>query len=516
MAPRLRTKTGCLTCLERRKKCDETKPTCRTCARLHKSCVWRGSTDGTSQSNQHEPINRPGPLQCEPNTTSKGGSHSRRPIALAAPPSPLSFSPPRVITGHSGFRSLDDQSMFAYFVKVFGPMMCDGRSHPFYRDNSYLVAIALHVPWVMDSILAVAAYHHASMRDESSVAALRYYGRALKGLQERVADRTLLQDPVLGAIIFIGVFEQRLHSEQGPSSTHFNTCLTLLRALAPSLKGYHSKSRQAFLRQQSDMTIYQIATRAILQQQVQQPADVPALEDLYVYINDIMPGDDALPSSSFLGPVPELFMLVYRVSLLARMHSRDVSEMIQARGYLQRVKEIKTLSDLASSLHFAREDLALPFLAGDCTPRLYILALEIMIARIIQPGLSNSHPDIQSRVSEAQRLLCKRSFVYALVAASPTDMSYHLAEPLCWPVMVIGVAAVRQEERETFRRVLDDLYKVSCNGFVRRISTILHRAWGEKEENTTQVSTPTTMTASKVSLPNSYFSALGINPSVVS
>lgn len=36
----LRVKTGCVRCRRRRKKCDESKPTCRGCARLGLSCIW--------------------------------------------------------------------------------------------------------------------------------------------------------------------------------------------------------------------------------------------------------------------------------------------------------------------------------------------------------------------------------------------------------------------------------------------------------------------------------------------
>ncbi|GEQ70505.1 hypothetical protein JCM33374_g4183 [Metschnikowia sp. JCM 33374] len=36
----IKSKTGCLTCKYRKKKCDETKPVCRDCRRFNKECVW--------------------------------------------------------------------------------------------------------------------------------------------------------------------------------------------------------------------------------------------------------------------------------------------------------------------------------------------------------------------------------------------------------------------------------------------------------------------------------------------
>lgn len=38
--PPLRTRTGCLTCRQRRKKCDEKKPQCSGCARNFLDCIW--------------------------------------------------------------------------------------------------------------------------------------------------------------------------------------------------------------------------------------------------------------------------------------------------------------------------------------------------------------------------------------------------------------------------------------------------------------------------------------------
>ncbi|KAH7021478.1 uncharacterized protein B0I36DRAFT_32328 [Microdochium trichocladiopsis] len=42
---RLRTKTGCLTCRQRKKKCDETTPVCGECIRNRRSCQWPGSRE---------------------------------------------------------------------------------------------------------------------------------------------------------------------------------------------------------------------------------------------------------------------------------------------------------------------------------------------------------------------------------------------------------------------------------------------------------------------------------------
>lgn len=45
----LRTKSGCLTCRNRHKKCNEGKPVCEACARLRLTCTWESCHDGITR-----------------------------------------------------------------------------------------------------------------------------------------------------------------------------------------------------------------------------------------------------------------------------------------------------------------------------------------------------------------------------------------------------------------------------------------------------------------------------------
>lgn len=51
----IRTKTGCLTCRQRRKKCDELKPSCSGCQRNRLECLWHAPVPSpTSPNSNHE------------------------------------------------------------------------------------------------------------------------------------------------------------------------------------------------------------------------------------------------------------------------------------------------------------------------------------------------------------------------------------------------------------------------------------------------------------------------------
>lgn len=54
----LRTKTGCLTCRSRRKKCDEQRPVCVSCIKSQRICEWPASSDLIDRRNRPHPQHR--------------------------------------------------------------------------------------------------------------------------------------------------------------------------------------------------------------------------------------------------------------------------------------------------------------------------------------------------------------------------------------------------------------------------------------------------------------------------
>lgn len=47
-----RSKSGCLTCRERRKKCDEAKPACNYCVKAARICTWPGQDNHRQEQSQ--------------------------------------------------------------------------------------------------------------------------------------------------------------------------------------------------------------------------------------------------------------------------------------------------------------------------------------------------------------------------------------------------------------------------------------------------------------------------------
>ncbi|CAK9441698.1 uncharacterized protein LODBEIA_P55660 [Lodderomyces beijingensis] len=77
IGPRARTKTGCLNCRKRKKKCDETSPTCQACQTRNQECIW-------------------------PNLTSQRGASPKRRLS-GQEQDQVAKRPARVISGLFGF-----------------------------------------------------------------------------------------------------------------------------------------------------------------------------------------------------------------------------------------------------------------------------------------------------------------------------------------------------------------------------------------------------------------------------
>ncbi|KAH6951998.1 hypothetical protein DER45DRAFT_577430 [Fusarium avenaceum] len=66
-----RSKSGCLTCRERRKKCDEAKPACNYCVKAARICTWPGQDNHRQEQSQSGPDNSGSDTSSNPDSTSR-------------------------------------------------------------------------------------------------------------------------------------------------------------------------------------------------------------------------------------------------------------------------------------------------------------------------------------------------------------------------------------------------------------------------------------------------------------
>jgi hypothetical protein len=174
-----RVKTGCLTCRQRRVKCDERRPSCQRCEAANISC------DGYERPRKLAP---PGQSKAKSNFVESEPSRSILPVAvplitptinsLTAYPKPHQRA--RDILGYQQYSSHTVELLFRH------------EHLSFWRDH--LLGAALETEYIFDTVIALGIMHSAvviscepdskSHAVDSRVAAFQKYANALKVVSE--------------------------------------------------------------------------------------------------------------------------------------------------------------------------------------------------------------------------------------------------------------------------------------------------------------------------------------------
>lgn len=194
---RRRSKTGCLSCRLRRKKCDEQKPACKSCERQHLLCSWPSEQTSAAQQPDfawrrklkagcsiaqssptapNEVTSKVPPqasVQLEPGPDDNDKEPDSNPIARH-----LSVIPSKT----------SDMPLFPLLLRHY---ICRTANSLVGRESSYnpLLSEALSVaysnPLVMHGLVAVSGMHlqHKNSSSEVQLATYKYYGTVLRELK---------------------------------------------------------------------------------------------------------------------------------------------------------------------------------------------------------------------------------------------------------------------------------------------------------------------------------------------
>ncbi|KAF8851188.1 hypothetical protein BDZ45DRAFT_808539 [Acephala macrosclerotiorum] len=170
---RLRTKTGCFKCRERRKKCDEQRPICSGCSRNGLSCLWPGTLKSL--------------------TTIPKSSKSRSPNSLVTT-YPQYPSPENVLFDKWGVDALQSPracKLFEYYRSVVQPFLIRSHAHPVYFSSEWFIHGALQHSNLMDALLACSAVHLSCLYPEYRLIAIKHYSQAVSTTREQLEKKQL-------------------------------------------------------------------------------------------------------------------------------------------------------------------------------------------------------------------------------------------------------------------------------------------------------------------------------------
>ncbi|KAK1704892.1 hypothetical protein CaCOL14_009316 [Colletotrichum acutatum] len=211
-----KSRNGCSNCKQRKVKCDENRP-CGACVRLQIDCSL------TPSSIQDGPQLRASALEGHRDDSSTTSSKSTPPGVLSTTPPPsLGVGFPVGSVTEGAYPWMTDLGLMNHFTSVTSATLPGANLHT-WRDK--VPAVATSSPYLMHQILAVSAFHLASMeplgsysaqahaqqqqRQEKLSVALQHQHHAIRGVQPEISHVTPANcGPLFAAssLLFIGAF----------------------------------------------------------------------------------------------------------------------------------------------------------------------------------------------------------------------------------------------------------------------------------------------------------------------
>lgn len=207
-----RTRTGCLTCRQRKKKCDEEKPRCRACKRNKLDCSWPPHIRRRFNLDDFQEISNDGNSQAlvvveksstETSVESAPTSHTGGVSPEFTNNTELDevvwswglntfLSPMR-----AGMSLPVSQTLLSHYLESTAPKLSPSPDVPFV---SWVMPIAYNDDLLMHSILALSGAHLSYQSQENIAiqqATCRHYCFAVRTLRRISEDESLLREPLV-------------------------------------------------------------------------------------------------------------------------------------------------------------------------------------------------------------------------------------------------------------------------------------------------------------------------------
>lgn len=189
-----RDKRGCLTCRQRKKKCDFLPGCCRQCQRLNLKCVWEAERSLVPHAASSARVQ---PALHAPSTPDS---------ALFKAPHPLQFWMEATDNGSS---SVPNRRLaLRYYVQTFAGIISTNAENNGFL--SVLLPMAMESVPLLDTIIAWSSSHLALYRPDLSVKALEDRSHALTTFATSMAKAELPQEIVLAACLILVSMESIL------------------------------------------------------------------------------------------------------------------------------------------------------------------------------------------------------------------------------------------------------------------------------------------------------------------
>ncbi|KAE8140203.1 fungal Zn binuclear cluster domain-containing protein [Aspergillus pseudotamarii] len=425
--PSLRTRTGCLQCRRRRKKCDETRPRCTGCTRNVLDCEW------PTQDNQ------------APDGRSRRWARTqvRVPALASSGLSLVPLSPPMVMP--APFDSYENAYLYRYFASTILPRLFRQSS----LDQTHMLRLAPHFSPLFGAMVAVAGMQLPGTARWPIHFALRGYLHTIHSIQTSLTDITKAgcDDCVLATVILLSVFESCRSDAISSIAPHVTAAGLLLTQRRP--RDFRTKAAATFDRICVESFLYHASLMMLFDPSLDALTGVRNELGLPLYF-DRLTNPANQPREAILQTSYKFFLLIADVTKLSRLsrplNSREVTKWWGLDAELSRWIGLISSADISLGLCY--------------------LAIQILLQKV--------NPDI-THLERTQRV---RSFVEEAVWRVPLlNIESHPPEYLLWPVAILGAVTVRLEERKVLQDFIASVVARKLGGQGAWVQKRLDRIW---------------------------------------
>ncbi|EAW14966.1 Zn(II)2Cys6 transcription factor [Aspergillus clavatus NRRL 1] len=442
----LRTKTGCLTCRSRKKKCDETGQPCDNCVKRKVVCVWpqeRGagkdlSRDAVEVVAVASDRTQLGQLQTSCSVTVGDGLGVNSPVLV-----PLNVH------------------LFDYLQTVFLPQLIHPLAHGTFNEmvNREGLGLAFQHPFCMHALLACSAAEIPVENPQYRRMGQVYYAKAVAGLRlslerSEPSDRWIV---TLWTVLLLCIYERsKPHHSQGVD-VHLAGAAQLIKMyFQPDIRGPRSieteiRIRRLFL----ESFIFHVATSIPFQHASTQSATIDSAFSLAENILGLIcrPHLSIDASSPVLAVPPKLFQYIYAIARIYQRYA-DGIDLEHCRELEQDLRQWDTVMAATTTPNL---------LLG---PRLYVLCSRILLHRIIDADADKSSVIIDQLVTLAMDLVKQ---------LHPTED--YFAEYYSWPFLVLGIYLTAASDQVLLQSQIRGFWQATKNGTMRRLLDMLAAFW---------------------------------------
>ncbi|KAE8380394.1 fungal-specific transcription factor domain-containing protein [Aspergillus bertholletiae] len=432
----VRSRTGCLTCRRRKKKCDERQPICTGCDRNHLSCEW--ASDALVPK-----VRRP---RC------------RRQLAMTQLPQEAQAMVNIFAVPKPGMV----QRLLAHFID-HSPRWLSTRTGKRRSDFlQYLLPAVTGNLLVHNCVLMIASADLAKYcRDDAEVqaVAVEYYGKAVSVLQGSLNEELAMtptyhrpgSDYTPLAVLLLCLHESQNFTKSTRIVPHLNAAVTLL------LRRLHYSPEDLALRS----FLFELFCYFFSLVAFSHGSKLSLCQASAIFSSPIV--TQYLQQGNVMGTSQRLFMCIFRISMLAEKVASE-RQLNHSPARTELVMLEQQLISWRLELPLGR-DADIAWLNDAITTELYRLACLIYTKKVLDTTLSDESPSIQALVG---------TFVEHLGRLPPDAPSNNI---LCWPLVVAGLSAIVSTHQRAISTRLGQIYDIWRSDILCQSATFLRQKW---------------------------------------